>query len=64
MVPTGPLIRRRILIVLAIFLALFLVLITRLASLQIVQAKDLQQRAQAQWTSESIIYPTRGSILD
>lgn len=64
MVPTGPLIRRRILIVLAIFLALFLVLITRLADLQILQAKALQQRAQAQWTSESIIYPTRGSILD
>ena len=64
MVPTGPLIRRRILIVLAIFLALFLVLITRLADLQILQAKELQQRAQAQWTSESIIYPTRGSILD
>ena len=64
MVPTGPLIRRRILIVLAIFLALFLVLITRLADLQIVQGKALQQRAQAQWTSESVIYPTRGSILD
>ena len=64
MVPTGPLIRRRILIVLLIFLALFAALVVRLADLQIVQAKSLQQRAQAQWTSESVIYPTRGSILD
>ena len=64
MVPTGPLIRRRILIVLCVFLMLFLVLTARLADLQILQAKALQQRAQAQWTSESIIYPTRGSILD
>ena len=64
MVPTGPLIRRRILIVLCVFLMLFLVLTVRLADLQILQAKALQQRAQAQWTSESIIYPTRGSILD
>lgn len=64
MVPTGPLIRRRILIALGVFFGLFAVLTVRLADLQILQAKELQQRAQAQWTSESIIYPTRGSILD
>ena len=64
MVPTGPLIRRRILIALGIFFCLFLVLAARLADLQIFQAKALQQRAQAQWTSESVIYPVRGSILD
>ena len=64
MVLTGPVIRRRLALLIAIFYVLFLALGARLFQLQILQANELQQRAQAQWTSESIIAPTRGSILD
>lgn len=48
----------------ALFLALFLVLAGQLFNLQVLRAEELQGRAQAQWTSESVIAPTRGSILD
>lgn len=48
----------------ALFLALFLALIGQLFNLQVLRANELQDRAQAQWTSESAIAPTRGSILD
>ena len=64
MVLTGPVIRRRLALCMAIFLALFLVLTARLFYLQAVAAASLQRRAQAQWTSESVIAPTRGSILE
>ena len=64
MVLTGPVIRRRLALLTAIFFALFWALGLRLFQLQILQANALQQRAQAQWTSESIIAPTRGQIRD
>ena len=48
----------------ALFLALFLLLAARLFDLQVVRAAALQRRAQAQWTSESVIAPTRGAIYD
>lgn len=48
----------------AAFLALFLALSARLAYLQLVTSADLQRRAQAQWTSESVISPARGEITD
>lgn len=48
----------------ALFLALFLILTGQLVNLQILRADELQSRAQAQWTSESVIVPARGSILD
>ena len=64
MVLTGPVIRRRLALLMAIFLALFLLLGGRLFQLQILEAEDLQLRAQSQWTSESTIQPTRGRILD
>ena len=64
MVLTGPVIRRRLALLTAIFFALFAILGVRLFDLQIVQGNALQQRAQNQWTSESIIAPTRGRILD
>ena len=63
MVLTGPVIRRRLALLMAIFLALFLLLGGRLIQLQILEAEDLQLRAQSQWTSESTIQPTRGRIL-
>ena len=64
MIATGSVIRKRILIVMAAFLALMLGLVAQLFDLQIVRAQELQQRAQRQWTSESLIAPRRGSILD
>lgn len=64
MVLTGPVIRRRLALLMAIFLGLFLALGARLFQLQVVEAQSLQIRAQSQWTSESTIQPTRGRILD
>ena len=61
---TGPVIRRRLALLMAIFLVLFSALGVRLFYLQIIEAESLQIRAQAQWTSESTIQPTRGRILD
>ncbi len=48
----------------ALFLVLFSMLACQLFNLQILRADELQGRAQAQWTSESVIASTRGSILD
>ena len=64
LVLTGPVIRRRLALCMAIFFGLFAVLGVRLFYLQCIAAEDLQRRAQAQWTSESVIRPTRGMILD
>lgn len=64
MVLTGPIIRRRLALCLAAFFLLFAGLSARLFELQVLQAEDLQRRAQAQWTSESVIAPTRGMLLD
>ena len=48
----------------AAFLALMSALAVQLFNLQIVRAQELQERAQRQWTSEAVIAPRRGSILD
>ncbi|MEE1200302.1 MAG: penicillin-binding transpeptidase domain-containing protein, partial [Christensenellales bacterium] len=64
MVLTGPVIRRRLVLCMAVFLGLFVLLAVRLFDLQCVQSESLQRRAQAQWTSESTIKPIRGKILD
>lgn len=64
MIATGPVIRRRIATVIAAFFLLYLVLIARLFYLQVIAAEELQKRAQSQWTSESTIAPTRGTIYD
>ena len=64
MVPTGPVIRRRLAILMASFLVLFLILTARLVDIQVVQSEGLQKRAQSQWTSEAVIQPRRGEILD
>ena len=64
LVLTGPIIRRRLALCMAAFFLLFCALTARLFYLQVVQAEDLQRRAQAQWTSQSVIAPTRGKILD
>ena len=64
LVLTGPVIRRRLALCMALFFALFSALGGRLFYLQVIASKDLQQRAQSQWTSESAIQPTRGKILD
>lgn len=64
MVLTGPVIRRRLALSMGIFFCLFVSLSVRLFHLQIVRGKELQRRAQAQWTSESVIAPDRGRIVD
>ena len=64
MVLTGPVIRRRLAVCMAVFFALFSGLSARLFNLQILRAEELQRRAQGQWTSESVIAPTRGRIVD
>lgn len=64
MVLTGPVIRRRLALCMAIFLGLFIMLCARLFYLQLIASEDLQRIAQAQWTSESVIAPSRGAITD
>ncbi len=64
LVLTGPVVRRRLAVCMAAFFVLFLLLTARLFYLQAIAAEDLQRRAQAQWTSESVIAPTRGAIYD
>ena len=64
LVLTGPVIRRRLALCMAVFFALFTALAGRLFYLQVIAAEALQRRAQSQWTSESAIQPTRGRILD
>ena len=64
MILTGPVIRRRLALLMAIFLVLFMVLGVRLFQLQLIRGEELQLRAQAQWTSESTIQPVRGRIYD
>ena len=64
MVLTGPLIRRRLALCMAAFFALFGALGGRLFYLQVIAGESLQRRAQAQWTSESVVSPLRGRILD
>lgn len=64
LVLTGPLIRRRLALCMAVFFMLFTALGARLFYLQVIAAEDLQRLAQSQWTSESAIQPTRGQILD
>jgi len=48
----------------AAFFLLFLLLVARLFYLQAIAAVDLERRAQAQWTSQSVVAPTRGAIYD
>jgi len=64
LVLTGPVIRRRLALCMAVFFLLFSTLGGRLFWLQVIQGRALQRRAQSQWTSESAIQPTRGRILD
>ena len=64
MVLTGPVIRRRLAVCMAVFFMLFSALSARLFVLQVVRSEELQRRAQSQWTSESVVAPTRGKITD
>jgi len=64
LVLTGPIIRRRLALCMALFMLLFSLLGGRLFFLQVLSAERLQRRAQQQWTSESVIEPTRGKLLD
>ncbi|MBQ4620083.1 MAG: PASTA domain-containing protein [Clostridia bacterium] len=64
MVPTGPQIRRRIVITIFSFFCLFLMIAVRLFEIQILEADTLKKKAENQWTMEAVIQPIRGTIYD
>ncbi|MBQ4158477.1 MAG: PASTA domain-containing protein [Clostridia bacterium] len=64
MVPTGPQIRRRIVITIFSFFCLFLIIAVRLFKIQILEADTLKKKAENQWTMEAVIQPIRGTIYD
>lgn len=64
LVPTGPVIRRRIAMCMGLFFLLFLGLSTRLFVLTVIDSEALQAKAQSQWTTEAVIQARRGAILD
>ncbi len=64
MIATGSVIRKRIVVCMAIFLALALAVSAQLVNLQVVRAQELQERAQRQWTNEAVVQPQRGAIVD
>ncbi|MEG1842988.1 MAG: penicillin-binding transpeptidase domain-containing protein [Clostridia bacterium] len=64
MVPTGSVVRKRIALLLVVFLGLFCLLAWQLFRLQVLGACALQQKAQRQWTRESVIEPKRGTLYD
>lgn len=64
MIPTGALTRRRILALLCIMCVIFCIIVGQLINLQVVISKDLQARAQTQWTGRSRVSARRGEITD
>lgn len=64
MIPTGALTRRRILTLLCIMCVIFCIIVGQLINLQVVISKDLQARAQTQWTGRSRVSARRGEITD
>lgn len=56
--------KKRMLMILAILIVLFVALIGRMFYWQIVRAEDMQQKAYAQQTKNRIISPKRGAIYD
>ena len=64
MIATGSVIRKRIVICMAVFTAVALAVSAQLVNLQVVRAQELQARAQRQWTSEAAVKPQRGAIVD
>lgn len=57
------LVRRRLLVSLAVFAFFMVYLVGRLAWIQFVQGEDLQNKALAQWNRRLTVQPQRGSIL-
>src|SRR5690606_34648139 len=56
------LVRRRLLVTLAVFAFFMVYLVGRLAWIQFVQGEELQQKALAQWNRRLTVQPQRGSI--
>lgn len=56
------LVRKRLLIALAVFAFFMVYLVGRLAWVQFVQGDDLRQKAVAQWNRRLVVQPQRGSI--
>lgn len=57
------LVRKRLLIALAVFAFFMIYLVGRLAWVQFVQGDELRQKAVAQWNRSLIVQPQRGAIL-
>ena len=56
--------KKRLLVMLIIFTLIFTGLIGRLGYIQLIWGKELQQKAEGQWTRNLAVYPKRGTIKD
>lgn len=56
--------KRRIIVVLAVIAAIFLILIGRLFYLMVIQGPELQSMALSQWTRDTALTAARGTIMD
>lgn len=56
--------KKRLLVMLIVFTLIFTVLIGRLGYIQLIWGKELQQKAEGQWTRNLAVYPKRGMIKD
>lgn len=60
----GMMIKKRLAITMLVVVALFFALFARLFIIQVVQSKELQNKAADQWTRSIPVEPKRGQILD
>ena len=56
--------KKRLLVMLIVFTLVFTGLIGRLGYIQLIWGKELQQKAEGQWTRNLAVYPKRGMIKD
>lgn len=56
--------KKRLLVMLIVFTLMFTGLIGRLGYIQLIWGKELQQKAEGQWTRNLAVYPKRGMIKD
>ena len=56
--------KKRLLVMLIVFTLIFTGLIGRLGYIQLIWGKELQQKAEGQWTRNLAVYPKRGMIKD
>jgi len=56
--------KKRLLVMLIVFTLIFTGLIGRLGYIQLIWGKELQEKAEGQWTRNLAVYPKRGMIKD